>query len=188
MPTKSYSTKELVSYYNKAHRDLTSTEIEALRIYSSNDYRYINNYLRGISDDLGPIPEGTIAQIRTALNKMEIPEDITLYRGTDAKPFKKLLTKQMNGEHDWQSLIGKVYLEPSFVSTSVEKSASFASHSGNNVLWEIQAPKGAHGGMLNQISQYPSELELLLNSNSRFLIDDVIENGSDIIIKMTLLQ
>ncbi len=71
---------------------------------------------------------------------------------------------------------------------TIEKSASFASHGGNNVLWEIAAPKGAKGGMLNQISQYPSELELLLNSNSKFVINEVIEKGNDITIKMTLLK
>lgn len=42
--------------------------------------------------------------------------------------------------------------------------------------------------MLNEISEYPSELELLLNSNSKFLISEVIENGSNVTIKMTLLQ
>lgn len=42
--------------------------------------------------------------------------------------------------------------------------------------------------MLNQISQYPSELELLLNSNSKFVINEVIEKGNDIMIKMTLLK
>lgn len=42
--------------------------------------------------------------------------------------------------------------------------------------------------MLNQISQYPSELELLLNSNSKFVIYEVIEKGNDITIKMTLLK
>lgn len=92
----------------------------------------------------------------------------------------------MDGSIDWQSLKGQIYSDKAFISTSVEKSASFASHNDNNVLWEIQAPKGSNGGMLNQISQYPSELELLLNSNSKFVIDEVIEKGSNITIKMTL--
>lgn len=42
--------------------------------------------------------------------------------------------------------------------------------------------------MLNQISQHPSELEILLNSNSKFVINEVIEKGNDITIKMTLLK
>nr|WNF84166.1 ADP-ribosyltransferase [Streptococcus suis] len=183
-----YSTDELIDYYDKVHNNLTPSEIEALRVYSSNDYRYINNYLRGISDELGPVSDATIDQIRSALNKMEIPDDLTLYRGTDATPFKKILTKQMDGSIDWQSLKGQIYSDQAFISTSIEKSASFASHGGNNVLWEIAAPKGAKGGMLNQISQYPSELELLLNSNSKFVINEVIEKGNDITIKMTLLK
>lgn len=183
-----YSTDELIDYYDKVHNNLTPSEIEALRVYSSNDYRYINNYLRGISDDLGPVSDATIDQIRSALNKMEIPDDLTLYRGTDATPFKKILTKQMDGSIDWQSLKGQIYSDQAFISTSIEKSASFASYGGNNVLWEITAPKGAKGVMLNQISQYPSELELLLNLNSKFVINEVIEKGNDITIKMTLLK
>lgn len=123
-----------------------------------NIFRYINNYLRGIRDDLGPVSDATIDQ-----------------SGTDATPFKKILTKQMDGSIDWQSLKGQIYSDQAFISTSIEKSASFASHGGNNVLWEITAPKGAKGVMLNQISQYPSELELLLNSNSKFVISELLE-------------
>ncbi|WP_202821937.1 ADP-ribosyltransferase, partial [Streptococcus suis] len=84
-----YSTDELIDYYDKVHNNLTPSEIEALRIYSSNDYTYINNYMRGFREDLGPVSRETIDGIYSALNKMEIPQDMTLYRGTDVSPFEE---------------------------------------------------------------------------------------------------
>lgn len=95
-----YSSDELIDYYDKVHNNLTPSEIEALRVYSSNDYRYINNYLRGISDDLGLVSDVTINQIRSALNKMETPDDLTLYRGTDVSPFEKMLKEKVTGGYD----------------------------------------------------------------------------------------
>lgn len=36
--------------------------------YTSNDYSYFNNYLRGFSDDLGPVSTSTISDIDSALS------------------------------------------------------------------------------------------------------------------------
>ncbi len=183
-----YSTDELIDYYDKVHNNLTPSEIEALRIYSSNDYTYINNYMRGFREDLGPVSRETIDGIYSALNKMEIPQDMTLYRGTDVSPFEEMLKEKVTGGYDWQSLVGKTYTDPAFLSTSIEQSASFAATGGNNILWEITAPKGTPGGMLNQISLFPNEMEMLLNSNTTLLINEVMETSSGITVRMNVVR
>ncbi|WP_353949397.1 ADP-ribosyltransferase [Sporolactobacillus sp. Y61] len=101
---------------------------------------------------------------------MKLPQDITVYRGTDSRPFEQLLEiDQLTGEYNWHTLIGKTFKEYAFLSTSVEQRAAF---NHLNVSWEINLPKGTTGGMLNQVSNYPIEAEFLLNAGQEFLISD----------------
>ena len=123
--------------------------------YTSNDYSYINNYLRGFSDDLGPVSTSTISDIDSALSKMELPADLTLYRGTDSAPFMNIVDKNFNRTLDWNSLVGKTFWRSSFVSTSV------VTPFDDNVRWEINATKGSKGGMVTAFSMFPNENELL---------------------------
>ena len=112
-----YSTQELDTYFRKSQQSFTNAEAEGLRVYTSNDYTYINNYLRGFSDDLGPISTSTISDIDSALSKMELPADLTLYRGTSSAPFMNIVDKNYNGTLDWNSLVGKTFEDRAFVST-----------------------------------------------------------------------
>ena len=95
-----YGTPELDTYFRKSQQSFTNAEAEGLRVYTSNDYTYINNYLRGFSDDLGPISTSTISDIDSALSKMELPADLTLYRGTSSAPFMNIVDKNYNGTLD----------------------------------------------------------------------------------------
>ena len=102
-----YSTKELDAYFRKSQQSFTNAEAEGVRIYTSNDYTYINNYLRGFSDDLGIFQLQLFLISYSALSKMELPADLTLYRGTDSAPFMNIVDKNFNGTLDWNSLVGK---------------------------------------------------------------------------------
>ena len=104
-----YSTQELDVYFRKSQQSFTNAEAEGLRVYTSNDYTYINNYLRGFSDDLGPVSTSTISDIDSALSKMELPADLTLYIGKDSVPFMNIVDKNFNGTLDWNSLVGKIF-------------------------------------------------------------------------------
>ena len=179
-----YSTKELDAYFRKSQQSFTNAEAEGVRIYTSNDYTYINNYLRGFSDDLGHISTSTISDIDSALSKMELPADLTLYRGTDSAPFMNIVDKNFNGTLDWNSLVGKTFEDRAFVSTSVERETAFK----GEVRWEINAPKGSKGGMVNTFSMFPNENELLLPRNSKFLIKGIDKVDNNIILKMDLIE
>ena len=182
--TPKYSTQELDTYFRKSQQSFTNAEAEGLRVYTSNDYTYINNYLRGFSDDLGPISTSTISDIDSALSKMELPADLTLYRGTSSAPFMNIVDKNYNGTLDWNSLVGKTFEDRAFVSTSVESKTAF----GGGVRWEINAPKGSKGGMVNTFSMFPNENELLLPRNSKFLIKGIDKVDNNIILKMDLIE
>ena len=179
-----YSTKELDAYFRKSQQSFTNAEAEGVRIYTSNDYTYINNYLRGFSDDLGHISTSTISDIDSALSKMELPADLTLYRGTNSAPFMNMVDKNFNGTLDWNSLVGKTFEDRAFVSTSVERETAFK----GEVRWEINAPKGSKGGMVNTFSMFPNENELLLPRNSKFLIKGIDKVDNNIILKMDLIE
>ena len=179
-----YSTKELDANFRKSQQSFTNAEAEGVRIYTSNDYTYINNYLRGFSDDLGHISTSTISDIDSALSKMELPADLTLYRGTDSAPFMNIVDKNFNGTLDWNSLVGKTFEDRAFVSTSVERETAFK----GEVRWEINAPKGSKGGMVNTFSMFPNENELLLPRNSKFLIKGIDKVDNNIILKMDLIE
>lgn len=123
--------------------------------------------MRGFSDDLGHVDPSTINDIKSALSKVKLPQEITVFRGTDSMPFQSIAELDEMGKIDWNSLVGKTFTDNAFLSTSVEKGSSFGHL---DVLWEIKLPKGSNGGMINQISKYPNEMEFLLNSGSEFKI------------------
>lgn len=177
-----YSTQELDAYFRKIQQSFTNAEAEGVRVYTSNDYTHINNYLRGFNDDLGPVSTSTISDIDSALSKMELPADLTLYRGTDSAPFMNIVDKNFNGTLDWNSLVGKTFEDRAFVSTSVDTPFD------DEVRWEINAPKGSKGGMVNALSMFPNENELLLPRNSKFLIKGIDKVDNKIILKMDLIE
>ena len=113
---------------------------------------------------------------------MELPADLTLYRGTDSAPFMNIVDKNFNGTLDWNSLVGKTFEDRAFVSTSV------VTPFDNEVRWEINAPKGSKGGMVTAFSVFPNENELLLPRNSKFLIKGIDKVDNKIILKMDLIE
>lgn len=181
-----YSEEELTTFFNEAHEKLSPEQLEALTKYSTNEYySFINCSLRET-----PLPKGlegktpppdldnVINNIQSALDQMNTPQDMIVYRGTDEAPFKDMLKKNLfSGKYDWKSLEGKVYRDSAFLSTSLSENTAedFArKNSGKyNVLWEVNVPKGTRGGMLNDLSAYSYERELLLGRDEELLITDV---------------
>ena len=113
---------------------------------------------------------------------MELPADLTLYRGTDSAPFMNIVDKNFNGTLDWNSLVGKTFEDRAFVSTSVDTPFD------NEVRRVINAPKGSKGGMVTAFSMFPNENELLLPRNSKFLIKGIDKVDNKIILKMDLIE
>ena len=93
-------------------------------------------------------------------------------------------TANFNGTLDWNSLVGKTFEDRAFVSTSVERETAFK----GEVRWEINAPKGSKGGMVNTFSMFPNENELLLPRNSKFLIKGIDKVDKNINLNVALIE
>ncbi len=149
---------------------LTESERSAIRQYTGDDYRKINNYLRGIADFLNDVESSVIDNIKSGLNKASVPYDIQVYRGTDLKPFKNLYKIDDEGKIVVDSLVGKTVKDNGFVSTAMVKESSF---DHMNVSWEINVPKEANADYVGKISYIPTEAELLFNSEQEMVIKSV---------------
>ncbi|MBC6310983.1 ADP-ribosyltransferase [Listeria sp. FSL L7-1582] len=149
---------------------LSSAEKSAIQQYTGSDYRKINSYLRGISDSLDDIEPSVIDNIKSGLGKSSVPHDVQVYRGTDMRPFEDIIEIGKDGSFNYDSLIGKTIKDDGFVSTAIVQESSFDFF---DVAWEINVPKGAEGAYIGNISNVPSEAELLLNAGQEMLIKSV---------------
>ena len=160
--------------------DLSDVEKKALKAYTGPAHSYINKALRGISnyDDLSPTNKMLIEEIRTALNKCELKESITLYRGLGNNSYNVL--ESMTGlefkDLTKENLIGLDFYDKGFTSTSDNSYSAF-----NGIRMHINAPKGTKAAYLESISKFSFEKEVLLQSNTRFIIKDVKQEPNGII-------
>ncbi|MYL42507.1 ADP-ribosyltransferase [Virgibacillus massiliensis] len=161
-------------YYNDWITSLSESEKEAIKRYTGNDYRKINNYLRGVSDSLEGLDIQVIDNITSGLDKAYVPRNLKVYRGTDLKPFIDLYKLNDEGEVIVDSLIGKTIKDDGFTSTAMVRESSFGHM---NVSWEINVPEGSNAAYIGGISHYPNEAELLLNAGQEMVIKQATVNS-----------
>lgn len=143
---------------------LTRDEKAAIRLYSGDSYRDINDLLRSGQSD--PQWDGVIQQISSGLQKFDLKDPITAYRGL---------------YHDVYTYaeIGDTLTEAAFVSASLLRGTAFS----GDVLLEIRLPAGKSGAAIVALSDYPEEYEFLLDRGTKFrIIDKRKENGKTIYI------
>lgn len=117
-------------------------------------YRYIPSEFSQFGKDGHVDHFSAIKNLTTAIDKMEIPEDVFLVRGSDNGGFAGLLesdiisfddAKKMldNGKVDELKKIieGQPFQSHSFMSTGIASNSGF----GGDVKYKIYAPKGTHG-------------------------------------------
>ena len=155
--------------FNSWKNALPADEVNAIWKYTGDEcYENINAVLRGLE----PAYEGNNARyvelLSQAINKTNLPENVVLYRGT---------TKAMLGDlknlpvEQW---VGKNISDKAFMSTSLLSEGAF--NKELNLI--IKAPKGSKGAFIGEMSQYPSEVEVLLNKGQQMIITDVLESSA----------
>ncbi|WP_077850647.1 ADP-ribosyltransferase [Clostridium felsineum] len=162
-------------YYDNWLKSLNDSERNAIRQYTGNDYKKINNYLRGVNDSLDGVDPQVIEDIKSGLKKASVPHDMKVYRGTDLNPLRNLIDVGKDGSLDFSSLVGKTFKDDGFMSTALVKESSF---DYMNVSWEINVPKGTEAAYVSKISYFPDEAELLLNAGQEMIIKEATV-GSD---------
>lgn len=138
---------------------LNAEQRGAIKAHTGAAYADINATLRGLKTGLArgfasADNQFCAVQIHSALSKSSIPCDCVVYRGMSASALGKL--EKLSD----QELVGKVYTDNGFVSTSLNEEDAFA----GTVRLEIEVPKGARGAYVGYISQHGhAESEVLFD-------------------------
>ena len=145
-------------WYNNA----TRAERNAVITYTGSAFDYINNYLRGVSSDLSDHHKETISRMDSAMKKFNLPQAITVYRGSSTKLFGGAGTVEA-----LNSMKGTIVRDKGFVSTSVYQGAQFE----KKLILEIKYPKGRGRGIYAApISSHQTEWEFIGARNTDFKI------------------
>ncbi len=152
---------------------------EALRSYSGNSYKNINNSLRNL-DTLDDANVSTVKTMHNKLSHSALPEDMTLYRGTSTDALGSL--KSISPD----DLVGNIITEDAFMSTSTSSSVANGTFRGNMQM-VITAPKGSHGLDISNISCFSSENEVLFDYGQNMLITGAKYVGSVLHLDVTII-
>jgi outer membrane biosynthesis protein TonB len=143
-------------------RNLDSSQQTAIQDYSGEDYREINNGLRG-KGDLSENHQETVNQLDSAIRDNTLPQPTVLYRGM-----------KMNDDLAARMQPGTTFTDNAYTSTSFDQriSEDFSGSTGSAVM-RIKAPAGQNGVAMSAISDYPTESEFLLPRGTRYQINSV---------------
>ncbi|MBC1777172.1 ADP-ribosyltransferase, partial [Listeria seeligeri] len=170
-----------MEFFSVRRQSLSPTEIQAITDYTDIwYYGNMNGYLRGSVEKLVPGNFERIERLINALSKAELPNNITVYRGTNLEIFDNLLNLKNT---DYKDLIGKTIEEKGFMSTTSLKNQEFS----GDVTLVINAPKGSKGAYLGHFSNSPKEAEILFNAGQKMLVKDVKITGDKLEVLVDLL-
>lgn len=180
------------SQHAKWQFSLTQNEKDCISDYTGGGYYDLNNYLRKIGDwqKRDAEKEEFIARnLDSAISRYKLMDNIRVQRGVMEDALDNLLAQYSD---DISMLIGKIYRDSGYMSTTVLQGNSVAT--AKPVIFEIEIPAGAgRGAYVNQLAgQYQdAEYEFLLARNSKFEITGIEKNEEPIppqtIIKMRLI-
>jgi hypothetical protein len=92
------------------HKDLTPSELEAVKAYQGHQYGPINDFLRERRADIIPEVQKHIPHLESATSKSTINKDIRLYRGI-----------RLDFGVDVHGLVGSTITDKGFASTSLNR-------------------------------------------------------------------
>lgn len=156
----------------------TIEECEALNYYTSNNFRKINEYLRGKSE-ASPELLNRINNVKSAIKKSDIEQNIIVWRGTS---FSNLVDGGLLKDTPLAEWPGLILNDKAFSSTSIIQGSAF----NNELNLEILLPKGVNGAYISSISEFESEYELLLENNAMLQILEAESRGGKYFVKALL--
>ena len=179
--------KPVKDFVDKSKENLTGYE-KYFNAYSDIQYEDINKVLCGedCSTDLSDINEfhtvDTIRNMIKAFDNSSTQDELTVYRGVSKRQIDNLL----GDITDLNDLVGKEIEQPVFASTSRNQNTAneFAKYK-KGYVYEITLPKGSHAIAMDTVSQYPDEMEVLLDMNSKLTIESVDTSKNPPVLKMT---
>lgn len=150
-------------------KELSEKERDSVQAYTGHHYRAMNRDLR--EDNIsGSDKKYYIEGTTSALEKFEVVDDITLWRGMGSE---NTLARNLNVSREQLaqmvtdgSIVGQGFTEKGFCSAGVTPGAGW----NKQVSMEIYIPRGTRGMYVDPISMHSGEHELLLQRNTTFEI------------------
>lgn len=126
--------------------------------YTGRDYGPINKVLRG-QKSTTPVIDAKIAALDKNFNEAPlVPKNIEVYRSLRTTVVQDLKP-------------GDVFQDKGFISTTIGKGAVKPVDTESRMT--IRVPKGTKGIYVQEISEFPGEMEMLLNRGTKFKILEV---------------
>ncbi len=150
--------------------NLTYAQRGAISNYTGSGSTAINNYLRNgaidastYGSDYARRAPGLVKELDATMRPTPKPMKVTRHTGTEAFPVQ-----------DLEDLVGDVYRDKGFLSTSIDPNGVFTS---KPVKLIIDVPPGAQARWVQNISVHKSEQEVLLARNTPLKINSVERHG-----------
>ena len=169
-----------IEVFSSWRNELTESEVDSIFRYTEDDYyENINAVLRGVELYFEGGNQKIMEDLSLAMNKASIPEAIRVYRGTSIEalgPSKYLPPAE---------LVGKIITEKAFMSTSMIKDSAF---NYKNLILYIDVPAGTKGAFIGNISNLPSEVEVLLNREQDMIIKKAYKDNGQLILIVEIIN
>ncbi|HWO65352.1 MAG TPA: ADP-ribosyltransferase, partial [Umezawaea sp.] len=109
-----------------------------------------------------------------AFTKASAPEALVVHRATN-RATAALLGADVTNPATMHALVGKTFVEPGFMSTSLGRAAEFV----NDINFMITVPKGYKAINVMPLSRMKDgEREILVNRDARYVIHATYQRGS----------
>lgn len=155
---------------------ITASERAAVVAYTGNEYRLINNGLRGWQ---APPPDKQdrynklVKGVDAAFAKASLEEPLIVHRGAGA-PLAESLGADLADPASMQALVGKVFQEPGYVSTSIGARAAFS----GDIYLMFRIPQGYQAMNAMHLSKYgTSEREILIRRDAHYVVHAAYQRG-----------
>lgn len=155
--------------------EMTKYQRDALVAYTGSSYSFINNGLRKWQ-----LPQGPTQQLRfdrfvehldALFAKTSLAEALIVHRGTGASAAKGH-NANVSDAASMQAMVGKVFTEPGYISTSVGARAAFS----GDIYWMFRLPQGYQAINAMHNSKFgTSEREVLVRRDARYVVHAVYQ-------------
>jgi len=162
-------------------KSLSAGEEQVVSDYCGDEYYDLNAYLRHIGDWKSlnsDYMDKFVKNLDSAIDKFELTDNITVFRGVDKNAISNL---------DLKRLVGEIYEDKGYMSTSPIRPNIVEDRP---VLFEIQVPLGkGKGAYVNSLSGFKDEeYEFLLKRGTKCVVTSVDLTGDKPIIRMRVID
>jgi len=147
--------------FGRLKKELTEDELTAISQYSNYSFGRMNDFLRGLDSTAPEVTQKYIRDLKTAISKGKVPDNIISYRGIHSGIADKFKGKT-----------GLILEDKGFLSTTLskEKGIFFGRKTENGILLKLYVPKGTNGISFNAVGTWSEEFELILRPDLKFKV------------------